>query len=256
MNPSSSFWSSVVPLLAVNGFFAISCLIFRSIFKKRGETKEVADRHSSKLVNKWFREYWLWITDPVVKFFVKFRVSPNTITVLGVLFAVVSTCFFATGQLGLGGWLMIAGATFDIFDGRVARITNRETKSGAYFDGVLDRISEGLVFLGLAVHYRNHWALYVIILCLLGSFMVSYTRAKGEAAGIHFEGGVMQRPERIVYLGVGAIFAPLVGYVLSIPLGWDPTYLVYLIPVTFVAVMTWWTSFERISNVMKRLDAK
>ena len=95
--------------------------------------------------------------------------------------------------------------------------------SGAFFDSVMDRFSEGVVFLGLASLYSDSWVLYPIVIGLIGSMMVSYTRARGEAIGISCTHGMMQRPERIVYLGVGSIFSPIFAYFISyiFPLRYD-----------------------------------
>jgi len=150
---------------------------------------------------------------------------------------------------------MIFSATFDIFDGRVARATNRVTKSGAYFDSVIDRFSEGAVFLGLLYYFKDHWAFYIVFMALVGSLMVSYTKAFGGAQGVEYSGGSMQRPERVVYLGVGAIFAPIIGHFISF-LSPNIVDYIYLFPLSFVALMTWVTTFDRIANIMRLLDQK
>lgn len=257
----SKLFASLLPLIIFNGFIIVMALIFRPIYRKRGATQEVEGRHHSKFLNKWFREFWLWLTDPCVRFFIRNKITPNKLTFIGTVIGFISGIFFATSHFGLGGWAMIFGATFDIFDGRVARLTGQETKSGAYFDSVMDRISEGAFFIGLAIYYAPvWWAQLLVLLCTLGSVMVSYTKAKGDEAGAKYSGGSMQRPERIVYLGVGAIFSPVVAAVIN--LFWQPTIhtlrfydYVYLFPLCLVVVMTWITSIDRMKNVMKILDS-
>ncbi len=257
----NSIWVSLFPLFLFNVVLLGTVLAFRPVYRRQATMRETADRHTSKLLNRWMHEYWLWLTDPFVRLFIRVKLSPNTLTFIGVLIGMASGFFFWKGHFGLGGWCMIFGATFDIFDGRVARATNQETKSGAYFDSVMDRVSEGAFFIGLSFYYRHSWALLLVLVACLGSFMVSYTRSKGDEMGAVYHGGAMQRPERIVYLGVGAIFAPVFGMILH--LIWLPQtsyqiiadYL-YLFPLAFVALMTWLTSFERIKNVMKILDEK
>ncbi|MBI4411068.1 MAG: CDP-alcohol phosphatidyltransferase family protein [Deltaproteobacteria bacterium] len=251
----NSIWISLGPLIGFNVLLLSTVLVFRPVYRKRDRLKEVEERPASRLLNRWMREYWLWLTDPFVRLFVRLGISPNTLTTIGVVIGFISGYFFWKGHFGLGGWLMIFGATFDTFDGRVARATNRESKSGAYYDSVMDRISEGTVFIGLALYYHNHWALWIVLAGLLGAFMVSYTRAKGDSNGISYEGGSMQRPERIVYLGVGAIFAPVFGHFLKFLSPNINDYL-YLLPLGFVTLMCWSTSFNRIHTVMKRLDEK
>ena len=103
-------------------------------------------------------------------------------------------------------------ARFDLFDGRVARVSGLASKFGAFYDSTLDRISEGVVYLGLLSLYNRYLAdvndvtmIYLILLAMSGSFMVSYTKARAEALGLECPGGLMQRPERIVLLGGGSL---------------------------------------------------
>lgn len=247
-------WISLGPVIAVIGVLAVLALRFRTVYRQKGREKEVEERHASKFVGRWAREYWFWITDPIVRLFILLKLTPNWLTVAGVLISVVSGYFFAVGEFGLAGWIMIFAATFDMFDGRVARATHQETRSGAYFDAVMDRVSEGVVFVGLALYYQNNpLVLVLLFLTLIGSYMVSYARAKGEAMNAVYHGGTMQRPERIVYLGLGAVFAPLITW--FIRQGYPDFYFdLYLIPLAFVGLMTWVTSIDRIRHVMKLLD--
>lgn len=252
----SSPWFSLIPLFIFNVILLCTVLMFRPVYYSREKTHEIEDRHASKLLNRWMKEYWIWLTDPCVNFFIRVKLTPNLITTLGVVISIISGFFFARGNFGIGGWLMIFAATFDMFDGRVARLTGQVSGSGAYYDSVMDRVSEGATFIGLAFFYRHHWALIVVLLAFLGSIMVSYAKARGDASGAPYSGGAMQRPERIVYLGVGAIFAPLFSW----PLAYIHDYFSYpylfLLPLTFVAVMCWVTTYERISQVMKMLEKK
>ncbi len=257
----NSVWFTLIPLAVFNVLFLGTVLAFRPVYRNSKRLKEVEERPASKFLNRWMREYWLWLTDPFVHLFVRLRLSPNTLTTMGVLIGLASGYFFWKGHFGLGGWLMIFGATFDTFDGRVARATHNETRSGAYFDSIMDRISEGAFFAGLVLYYRHHWALLIVIVCLIGSYMVSYTKSKGDEMGAHYEGGSMQRPERIVYLGVGAIFSPVFAWLVQF--FWLKemdfvllTNTLYLVPLSFVTLMTWGTSFDRMRNVMKMLSVK
>lgn len=252
----NSPWVTFTPLLAFNIFLLSTVLIFRPVYHRLPSLPEVENRYSSKLLNRWMKAYWFWITDPFIRFFVKFGFTPNALTSLGVMVSAVSGLGYTQGYFGIGGWFMIFAATFDMFDGRVARLTNKATASGAYYDSVMDRVSEGLAFMGLVYYFRNNWILWIVLIAFLGSLLVSYTRAKGESSGVSYTGGAMQRPERIVYLGVGSIFAPLFSWFLLRfnPL-LTPTNL-FLLPLSFVAIMTWVTAFERMFYVMRELDKK
>lgn len=251
-----SIWVSVAPLIFLNLIFTCTVLIFRSVYRKTERLKEVEERHASKFLNRWMREYWLWLTSPVVRFFIWLKITPNIITVIGVILSCLSAFFLGIGHMGLGGWLMVFAASFDIFDGHVARKTNQVTLSGAFFDSVMDRISEGVVFIGLAFYYRYHWGLFFVLVALIGSVLVSYSRARGDSVGVAYAGGSMQRPERIVYLGVGAIFVPVVSLVIRPFINWADPFHLYLFPLCFVAWATCATSYHRISHIMGILDAK
>ncbi|HBF12189.1 MAG TPA: hypothetical protein DDW49_02165 [Deltaproteobacteria bacterium] len=250
----NSPWISLIPLFVFNAFMLCTVLAFRPIYRKKGVTQEIQERHASKFLNRWMREYWFWLTDPIIRFFIRFHITPNQITCLGTFIGVLSGLFFSLGHFGLGGWCMIWGASFDMFDGKVARLTNKETKSGAYFDSIMDRVSEGAVFAGLIFYYRESLVLWIAVMALLGSFMVSYTKAKGDEMNARYNGGSMQRPERIVYLGVGAVFSPVFSWMLSHYFPLLTTEALYVLPLFLVALMTWVTSLNRMKNVMKMLD--
>jgi phosphatidylglycerophosphate synthase len=150
---------------------------------------------------------------------------------------------------------MIFGASFDLVDGQVARLTGKASKSGAFFDSVMDRFGEAVVFLGLASYYRSTWVLYFVVMALVGSMMVSYTRARGEGVGVDVKKGIMQRAERIVYLGVGSIFSPILAYSLS---SWVKTPLDFMTigAIILIAIFTNLGALYRIRYVIHRLDPR
>lgn len=133
------------------------------------------------------------------------RVSPNTITVLGFLPAVAAGVVFAQGMVRLGGVLVGISGLFDMMDGLVAKIGNRQTRFGALLDSTVDRYGEIAIFIGLAVLFRGTVSLYGVIVALCGSMMVSYVKARAEGLGYSCDRGLLQRPERLVILLVGAL---------------------------------------------------
>jgi CDP-diacylglycerol--glycerol-3-phosphate 3-phosphatidyltransferase len=142
---------------------------------------------------------------------VRARVSPDALNVLGAVFGLAAGVAFAAGELALGGWLVLLGGVADIFDGRIARARGIATERGAFLDSTLDRFAETFAFVGLAVFLAgNPIAAGAVALALGASMLVSYTRARGEALGVQCRGGVMQRAERLVLLGLAGIAdAPL-----------------------------------------------
>ncbi|HVP57078.1 MAG TPA: CDP-alcohol phosphatidyltransferase family protein [bacterium] len=157
----------------------------------------------------WFRK----LLEPLAKALSAAHVSPNTLTVLGFVPAVGSGVAFAKGMVRLGGVLLGVSGLFDLSDGLLARLGNKETSFGALLDSTIDRYSEIAVFIGLAIFYRGENALYGVLLALAGSLMVSYLKARAEGLGYACKTGMLQRPERLVILILGALIGAKV-------LGW------------------------------------
>lgn len=252
----SQIWITLGPLFVINAVLATSFLCYHIwIGRQKQRQFAGAKNQGSKFLSTVTREWWFWTTDPIVRLFVRLRIGPNVITILGVLIAGVAALLFAYGWFGYAGWAMVFGASFDFFDGRVARMTGRCSRSGAFFDSVTDRFSEGLCFLGLAYFFRESWMLVFVIAALIGSNLVSYTRARGEAAGVDCTVGSMQRPERITYLGVASILDPVIS--VNITRWWPvPPPLLVIVAIVFIAVMTLGTATYRMIYIMNELDTE
>ena len=135
---------------------------------------------------------------------IKTQVTPNTLTVFALLSGLgAGILFFLNRPLWATLAIIICG-TFDVLDGKVAVKTNKTTLFGAIFDSTLDRYSEFFIYLGIALHLRNHWALWLVFFTFLGSSMVSYTRARAEGLGFECKVGIMQRAERMVLIVLGS----------------------------------------------------
>ncbi|HWE85016.1 MAG TPA: CDP-alcohol phosphatidyltransferase family protein [Terracidiphilus sp.] len=157
-----------------------------------------------------------WLLDRIVHGLALTRISPNVLTFLGLVINIVAAFFFghassvnASRYFFYGGLVIIGAGIFDMVDGRVARKTNQVTVFGAYFDSVIDRYSDVVLFFGLLVYYAriNHFR-YVVLTAfvMVTSLMVSYTRARAEALIGQCKVGFMERPERIVLIILGALF--------------------------------------------------
>lgn len=137
--------------------------------------------------------------------------TPNQLTVLGLVLNAVVAVALALGQLQLGGVLLLVAGAFDMLDGAVARATGKVTRFGGVLDSVLDRYSEALVLGGLLIWIvRADLGVVSVLLCyatIVGSLLVSYVRARAEGAGIPLTQGFFARPERIVVLAVGLLLA-------------------------------------------------
>ncbi len=155
------------------------------------------------------KEWYVNLVDPATRFLVKHRIQPNLLTTIGFVLSTLAAIFIFRDSLLVGGILILIGGTFDIFDGSVARATDRNSSFGAFYDSTLDRFSEIIIFLSLLYWFANRgdmWTSYAILTAMGGALMVSYTRARAEALGFNCLVGFLQRPERVVFIGFGAIF--------------------------------------------------
>jgi CDP-diacylglycerol--glycerol-3-phosphate 3-phosphatidyltransferase len=150
------------------------------------------------------------------------HVSPDVLTITGLVLTGFASALFAfaggdgyvsPGMLRLGGIVALVAAVFDMLDGRVARLRGRETKFGAYLDSTMDRYSDMLLYMGLLILYarlgRNGLRVLVWV-AAFGGFMTSYARARAESLIPHCPVGLMERPERVVLIIVGAMLNRMV----------------------------------------------
>jgi CDP-diacylglycerol--glycerol-3-phosphate 3-phosphatidyltransferase len=135
--------------------------------------------------------------------------TPNAATYTGFFLTAVSALVLATGNFLAGGLLLWAAAMFDMLDGALARLTEQSSTFGAFLDSTLDRYSESVTFLALAFFYSRYSStrleLVLVFIILVGSMMVSYTKARAEGLKLAVNAGWLQRPERIFLLIVGLI---------------------------------------------------
>jgi len=138
--------------------------------------------------------------------------SPNVLTIIGFLVTVIAALVIPQ-NIRLGGILILIGGIFDTLDGIVARTRGKTTRFGAFLDSVLDRYSDAFLFLAIAWYFEekgNHIGALLSLGTLVGAFLISYTRARAEGLGESCHTGIMERPERIVFLAFGTITGWLV----------------------------------------------
>ncbi len=220
------------------------------------------------------------IIDPLVHGLVKIGVTPNMITFTGLVLNVVACSVLIYGAIegergdftyvGWAGLIILFAGLFDMLDGQVARIGKTSSRYGALFDSVLDRYSELIVFFGICYYLilqGYFFSSLFAFFALIGSMMVSYVRARAEGLGIECKGGFMQRPERVVITGVGALLCGIFYHFMgeykvfvsfiSFPV-FEPI-LILVIPIAFVAVFANITAIGRLNNcrkVLQELDKK
>jgi CDP-diacylglycerol---glycerol-3-phosphate 3-phosphatidyltransferase len=136
--------------------------------------------------------------------------TANHCTILSVVIGLVSAVCIAAGHLWWGGGLLLVGSSFDSLDGIIARATRTASDAGEFLDATADRISDMAAFAGVLYYYRQDPLGFVLCsIALIGSVLVSYVRAKGEALDVECAVGWMQRHERILWLGLGLVLGPV-----------------------------------------------
>ena len=152
---------------------------------------------------------WLEIAlTPVAKGLFRLGASANQVSVGGFMLNVATAGLVATDHFVAAGALYLIAGTLDMLDGMLARLTGTPTRFGAFLDSTVDRVSEGVVFAAIGYRFALEGAAInsaVVVLALLGSFLVSYTRSKAEALGAECKVGIATRAERVVLLSIGLV---------------------------------------------------
>lgn len=214
------------------------------------------------------------LINPLINLLVRAGITPNAVTTIGFGINVVATVVFVAGgreprtdlrYVGWGGAIILFGGLFDMIDGRLARVARMESRFGALYDSVLDRYSELVMFLGICYYLvaQSYFlsSLFAFI-AMIGSLMVSYVRARAEGLGIECKGGLMQRPERVLLIGISAVLCGVLAqytgqFKYTIP-GTDfPLFeniTLFTFPIFVMAILTNWTAIQRLRDSKAALD--
>jgi len=214
------------------------------------------------------------VLNPIINLLIKTGITPNGITIIGFLITIASTVILIAGaEVGERGdtryitWfgviLLLAGV-FDMLDGQLARKTNNMTTFGALFDSVIDRYSEMVMFFGITyylVSYHYFLSGVFAFIAMIGSIMVSYVRARAEGLGVECSIGIMQRPERVLTVGITAILYGVISHYtgeFKYTAEWLPFPLlenisIFTIPIFILAVLTNYTAFQRLNHCRKKM---
>jgi CDP-diacylglycerol--glycerol-3-phosphate 3-phosphatidyltransferase len=175
------------------------------------------------------------------------RLTPNAISVTGLIGNVIAAALILEHHFVLAGIAFILGSLCDMFDGRYSRMSGKGTPFGAFLDSTLDRVEEGIVLAAVAAWFAqegNDFAVGATVVAVVGSYMVSYTRARAEALGVECKVGIASRAVRVVILSAGLVF----GAEELIP-GLD-----LLEPAIYVmAALTVFTALQRVLHVRRQL---
>ena len=138
------------------------------------------------------------------------RLTPNAISLTGFVLNVVAAVLIWERLFFLGGVAFVVGSVMDTLDGRYSRMSGKGTPFGAFLDSTLDRVEEGVVLTAVAGYFAlngHRFAAAAVVVAVLASLMVSYTRARAEALGVECKVGIATRPVRVVILSIGLVFA-------------------------------------------------
>lgn len=216
------------------------------------------------------------VINPLVRLLIRLGLTPNMVTTIGLILnigvAVIFVCGAEEGRrgdlsyVGWAGALILFAGLFDMLDGQVARLGNMSSPFGALYDSVLDRYSELILFLGicyyLVAHHYFMSSLFAFI-GLIGSMMVSYTRARAEGLGIECKDGLMQRPERVIIIGVSALACGVASKWMGgdYKIAWPGTNFpvfetisIFTIPLTIMAFLANFTAIGRLRDARKTLE--
>jgi CDP-diacylglycerol--glycerol-3-phosphate 3-phosphatidyltransferase len=191
------------------------------------------------------------ILNALVRLLARLNPNPNLLSVIGLGINVLAAVLYGYGQFFYAGLVMIFANIFDLLDGRVARLTGRVTRFGAFLDSSLDRLSDMLVFLGIIIFYSRdteyHSTLYAALTgaALIGSVMVSYTSARAESLIPKCDVGFLRRPERVVLLIIGSLTV------------WPESSSPFLnkMPATIwlMTVLSYWTFAQRLFHTWRQI---
>jgi CDP-diacylglycerol--glycerol-3-phosphate 3-phosphatidyltransferase len=177
------------------------------------------------------------------------RLTPNAISLTGFALNLAAAGLVVARLFFLAGIAFVIGSVMDTLDGRYSRMSGKGTPFGAFLDSTLDRLEEGIVLIAVGAYFaaqHNEVAVAAVVAAVLGSLMVSYTRARAEALGVECKVGLATRPVRVVILSIGLVFAR----------GASLGHFELLAPAVYVlAALTVLTTVQRILHVRSQLRA-
>ncbi|WP_405165467.1 CDP-alcohol phosphatidyltransferase family protein [Nocardia sp. NBC_01499] len=202
------------------------------------------------------RDTFAKATAPLGKALVSTGLTPDAVTVIGTTASIAAAVtLFPSGHLFWGTMVIWLFVMFDMLDGAMARARGGGTKYGAVLDATCDRMADGAIFGGLAwwaVFHEHHKPLFAATLVVLvTSQVISYAKARAEASGLSADGGIIERPDRLIIVLVGAGFTGIGGY-------WGLNWLTYAVHVAMwiLAVLSIVTVFQRVLAVRSSPGAR
>jgi CDP-diacylglycerol--glycerol-3-phosphate 3-phosphatidyltransferase len=188
--------------------------------------------------SEWARTWGEKITRPVARVLERLGLTPNAATLLGLALNFGVAVVLALGYTTWGGWLLLLAGAFDALDGALARQMNRKTRFGGFLDSTCDRYAEAAIFLGLMIPFlrsgsQGQMQVILIFVTLVGSILISYTRARAEGLGLECKVGLLTRLERFLIMAAALILNQVT------------------LALWLLAVLTHFTALQRIAYVWR-----
>ena len=175
---------------------------------------------------------------PAANLLARLGLTPDFVTLISLVFAIIAGVLIALDHLYLGLLAGIAMGVCDILDGQIAKLISKKGKFGGVLDSTIDRYSESMVFCGLGIRFYfldEPLMILVTVLALIGSFEVSYVKARIEGAGLKCNVGILQRSERLVLLAIGILFGGVI----------------LMIAIILIAILTHYTTVQRLLSLKR-----
>lgn len=239
--------SACHPWLALGIVIYLSCAVALSV-RDFAQRLSPAARTKRALWGGWLRAILSSLEPPLERL----RIHPLSLTYAQLGLSLAAGGLYAIGWIFLAGCFVLGSGILDVLDGSLARRTAQASRRGAFLDSVIDRYAEFLTFLGLGIFFADSvtpWMVWVMIICLFGSLMVSYTRARAEGLGTECQGGLMQRAERYAWLGVCSFLSVVANH-----LSCTSSHFVFVISLILLAILTNMTALSRVQMVARQLE--
>jgi CDP-diacylglycerol--glycerol-3-phosphate 3-phosphatidyltransferase len=205
---SWDLWSALA-LLSLTGLVALAYSL-RSLFRGKARYSRVEKQGGSNLLSQGVMQSGYWFFQPFGRALQALHITPNHVSYGSLFFGIAAAICLGLGHFGSAACFATISAVLDVLDGMVARLTGVSSEAGEVLDATVDRYVEFFMLIGLMVYYREIPVLMLLAaMALIGSFMVSYSSAKAEAMHVDPPKGNMRRPERAVYLILGAALSPV-----------------------------------------------
>ena len=216
----------------------------------KSATKNPLGYKDKTMLSNLYKDWWCFLIAPLEQKLIANKVSPNFLTVLSLFFSILTAVLYFYGLIFLASIFLLAGSTFDMLDGRIARITNNQSDIGSFLDSVLDRLCESVVMIGIFLFYYPNPFSIILMFAAIFSLTVSYVKSAADNLGLKSNVGLMQRADRVVYLGIGGIINGILEYFSIIIYSQED--LVFKLTIILITLFSFSTTIQRILYAIKK----